>query len=127
MQEILEEFSYFKSWEEKYSYIIEMGKDVYLEKEYKIPQNLVSGCVSKVWLMHKEEGDKRKFYADSDAIIVKGLLAIVMRVFSGKNSDEIMQINFSEFFEALGLKDHLSPSRSNGLFAVVSKIKGMVQ
>ena len=121
---LIEEFESFDDWEEKYSYIIELGKKLpKLDKAEKVESNKVSGCVSQVWLVIKQNHEKLYFYADSDAMIVKGLLAILLRIYSGKTKDEINKINFEQVFTKLDLKNHLSPSRSNGLFSVIRKIK----
>lgn len=125
MHEIIEEFSLFEDWEDKYSYIIDLGKKLHpLDEKYKTDHNMVVGCSSKVWLIcRKDNSNKYFFLADSDAFIVKGLIAILLRVFSGKTAEEIQNINIEDFFLSLGLKQHLSPNRSNGFFAMVRKIK----
>ena len=121
---LIEEFESFDDWEEKYSYIIELGKKLpKLDEDEKVESNKVSGCVSQVWLVIKQNHEKLYFYADSDAMIVKGLLAIVLRIYSGKTKEEINQIDFMDTFEQLGLKNNLTPSRSNGLFSVIKKIQ----
>ena len=121
---LIEEFESFDDWEEKYSYIIELGKKLpKLDEAEKVESNKVNGCVSQVWLVIKQNQEKLYFYADSDAMIVKGLLAIVLRIYSGKSKDQINKINFEQVFTKFDLKNHLSPSRSNGLFSVIRKIK----
>ncbi len=127
--EIIEEFSLFEDWEDRYSYIIDLGKKLPpLEDKHKTDQNIVVGCSSQVWFIsHKENSNKYFFVADSDAYIVKGLIAILLRVFSGKTAEEIQNINIEDFFLSLGLKQHLSPNRSNGFFAMVNKIKKLTQ
>ena len=123
IKQIIDEFEMFSDWQEKYSYIIDIGKKLpELDESQKIDANKVSGCVSQVWLIFSQAGSKYYFNADSDALIVKGLLAIVLRVFSGKTKEQIINTNFQELFEKLDLNNHLTPSRSNGLFAVVNKI-----
>lgn len=123
IKQLIEDFELFDDWEEKYSYIIELGKKLpKLKSDQKIDINKVSGCVSQVWLIHKTINDELYFYADSDALIVKGLLAIVIKIYSGKTKEEINQIDFMDIFERLDLKNNLTPSRSNGLFSVISKI-----
>ena len=127
IKQIIEDFELFTDWEEKYSYIIELGKKLpELSEEQRIDSNKVNGCISQVWLVAEQKDNKYYFYADSDAFIVKGLLAIVLRVFSGLSKEEIIGTNFKGLFDNLGLKNHLTPSRSNGLFAVVAKIKSIV-
>jgi len=126
---IIEEFSLFEDWEDKYSYIIDLGKKLSpLEDKHKTDHNMVVGCSSQVWLIsHKDNDNKYIFLADSDAYIVKGLIAILLRIFSGKTAEEIQNINIEDFFLSLGLKQHLSPNRSNGFFAMVNKIKKLTQ
>ncbi|MBT4922330.1 MAG: SufE family protein [Rickettsiales bacterium] len=126
---IIEEFSLFEDWEDKYSYIIDLGKKLSpLDDKYKTDHNMVVGCSSQVWLIsHKDNYHKYFFLADSDAYIVKGLIAILLRIFSGKTAEEIQNINIEDFFLSLGLKQHLSPNRSNGFFAMVNKIKKLTQ
>ena len=115
------------SWQDKYSYIIDLGKKLpKLDKFQKIDANKVDGCVSQVWLVSEQKGSKYYFIADSDALIVKGLLAIVLRIFSGKTKEQILNNNFQELFDNLSLSNHLTTSRSNGLFAVVKKIISFV-
>jgi cysteine desulfuration protein SufE len=129
IQQIIEEFGAFSDWEDKYSYIIDLGKRLpHLDESQKIDANKVDGCVSQVWLVIEQRDGKYYFFADSDAFIVRGLLAIILRIFSGAMKNDILEVNFQEFFDHLGLNNHLSPSRSNGLFAVVQKIKfGLMQ
>jgi cysteine desulfuration protein SufE len=126
---IIEEFSLFEDWEDKYSYIIDLGKKLSpLDDKHKIDHNMVVGCSSQVWLIsHKDNDNKYYFLADSDAYIVKGLIAILLRIFSGKTAEEIQNINIEDFFLSLGLKQHLSPNRSNGFFAMVNNIKKLTQ
>ena len=125
MQEIVEEFSLFDDWEDKYAYIIDLGKKLEpLEEKHKTDDNKVIGCVSQVWLTCcREESDQYFFRADSDAYIVKGLISMLLRLYSGKTAKEINNIDIELFFTLLGLKQHLSPNRSNGFFAMVKKIK----
>jgi cysteine desulfuration protein SufE len=126
IKQLIDEFGLFDDWEEKYSYIIELGKTLpKLNDDEKVEKNKVSGCVSQVWLTSREEDGKLFFYADSDALIVKGLLAIVIKIFSDKTRIEIQNINFMDIFNQLDLKNHLSQSRSNGLFSVISKIRDL--
>jgi cysteine desulfuration protein SufE len=129
MHEIIEEFSTFEDWEGRYSYIIDLGKKLEpLDEKYKTDYNMVVGCASQVWLIsYKDNSDKYFFVADSDAYIVKGLIAILLRVFSGKTAEEIQNIDIEDFFLSLGLKQHLSPNRSNGFFAMVNKIKKLTK
>ena len=127
IKQIIEEFELFTDWEEKYSYIIELGKKLPgLDELHKIDSNKVEGCVSQVWLVAKQKDNRYYFYADSDAFIVKGLLAIVLRIFSGLTKEEILNTDFKALFDRLGLKNHLTPSRSNGIFVVIGKIRFIV-
>ena len=124
IKQLIDEFELFDNWEEKYSYIIELGKKLpKLKSQQKIDANKVSGCVSQVWLVHEVINDTLYFYADSDALIVKGLLAIVIKIYSGKTKGEIKQIDFMDIFNKLDLRNNLTPSRSNGLFSVIKKIQ----
>jgi cysteine desulfuration protein SufE len=123
IDQIIKEFELFDDWQDKYAYIIDLGKKLPSLAEFqKTDENKVTGCVSQVWLLHTEKADKYYFQADSDAFIVKGLLAIILRIFSGKAREEIININFQKLFDALGLANHLTVSRSNGVFSVVKKI-----
>lgn len=121
--EIVEEFEIFPEWMEKYEHIIEIGNSVpKIDEKYKDEAHEIKGCQSKVWL-HSELKDGHIFYsADSDAIITKGLVGLVIRVFSGHTPDEILQANLS-FIDKIGLHEHLSPTRSNGLTAMIKQIK----
>lgn len=122
-QGIVEEFEVFTDWMDKYEYIIELGKTVpKIDEKYKDEAHEIKGCQSKVWL-HSELKDKKIIYtADSDAIITKGLVGLVIRVFSGHTPDEIIDADLS-FLDTIGLYEHLSPSRSNGLNAMIKQIK----
>lgn len=122
-KEIVEEFELFGDWMEKYENIIDIGKSVPLiDSKYKDESHLVKGCQSQVWL-HSEYNDGKIFFtADSDAIITKGLVALIIRVLSGHTPEEIMNARL-EFIDKIGLKEHLSPTRSNGLVAMIKQIK----
>lgn len=122
-EEIIDEFAVFDDWMDKYALIIEQGNSLdKLDDVYKIPNNLIEGCQSRVWLQTDYENGKLYFRAESDAVIVKGLLALVLRVFSGRTPDEIIASNLY-FLKEVGLTEHLSPTRSNGLLAVIKQIK----
>ena len=125
MEEVIQEFLLFEDWEDKYTYIIDCGKKLEnLDNKYKTDYNLVVGCTSQVWLItYKDSSNKCFFLADSNAYIVKGLISILLRIFSGKTVEEIQKIDIEDFFSVLGLKEHLSINRSNGFFAMVNKIK----
>ncbi|MFN8672334.1 MAG: SufE family protein [Candidatus Sericytochromatia bacterium] len=127
--EILEEFEDFSDWEEKYSYIIELGSDLpEMADSLKISENIVKGCQSQVWLVpeYNKETNLLKFIADSDAFIVKGLVSILLRIFSNQTPQEILS-NELFIFEKLGLKGHLSPSRANGLSSMLRYIKNYAE
>jgi cysteine desulfuration protein SufE len=122
-QEIIEEFSVYEDWMDKYSYLIELGNELpELDPKEKNDQNLIKGCQSRVWLVAEKKGDKIEFRGESDAVIVKGLVALLLRVVSGRTPREIMD-NELHFIDDLGLKQHLSPTRSNGLLAMVKQIR----
>lgn len=120
--EIIEEFSGLTDWMDRYAYIIELGNTLppFPESE-KIPSNLIEGCQSRVWIAARKEGDKIHFDADSDAMIVKGIVALLMRVLNDRTPDEILGADLY-FINDIGLKEHLSPTRSNGLVAMVKQI-----
>ena len=122
--EVVEEFSMFSDWMEKYEYIIETGKELYpMEESEKIEENLIKGCQSRVWLTARknEEGDLI-FSADSDAIITKGLVALMVRVLSGAKPEDVASVDL-HFLDDIGLHEHLSPTRSNGLASMVKQMK----
>ena len=122
-QEIIEEFSVYEDWMDKYSYLIELGNDLKeLDPKDKNDQHLIKGCQSKVWLVPEFKDGKIYFQGESDAVIVKGLVALLLRVVSGKTPKELME-NDLHFIDAIGLKQHLSPTRSNGLLAMIKQIK----
>lgn len=123
-QQIIDEFAIFDDWLDKYNLLIEMGRDLPLiDARYKTNNHLISGCQSRVWL-HADLADdgKVKFTADSDAVITKGLVNLLIRVLSERTPDEILQADLA-FLEAIGLKEHLSPTRSNGLLSMVKQMK----
>jgi cysteine desulfuration protein SufE len=121
--EIIGEFEMFSDWMEKYEHIIQMGKDIpVIEDKYKTDNHLIKGCQSKVWL-HAEYRDGKIFFtADSDALITKGLVSLVVRVLSGHSPKEIAEAELY-FVDTIGLRSHLSPTRSNGLLAMVKQMK----
>ena len=121
--EIIDEFSMFDEWDERYQYVIDLGKSLPLiDEQYKTDDNIIKGCQSKVWL-HAEEKDGTVFFtADSDAILTKGLIAIMIRVFSGQKPAEILEAD-TNFVDEIGLKEHLSPTRANGLVSMIKQIK----
>jgi cysteine desulfuration protein SufE len=122
-KELVDDFGLFEDWSDKYEYIIALGKELSeMKKEYKIEDNLVRGCQSQVWLVAEVKNGNVFFEADSDAIISKGICALLVKVFNGQPALEIVKNNLS-FIDEIGLKEHLSPNRSNGLVAMVKKIK----
>lgn len=122
-KEIIDEFSLFSDWMEKYEYIIEMGKDVPLiDEKYKTDANLIRGCQSRVWLQADMKDGHIFFTADSDAIITKGLVALIARVLSGSKPQEIANADLF-FVKEIGLYEHLSPTRSNGLASMIKQMK----
>lgn len=122
-QEIIDEFSLYDDWMDKYAMIIEYGNQLQpLDEKYKTPDNIIKGCQSRVWLVARKEKGKLYFEADSDAVIVKGLLALVLKVFNGLTPDEIIDTDL-RFLKEIGLTEHLSPTRANGLLAVIKQIR----
>ena len=121
--EIIEEFAFFDDWMEKYEYIIDLGKSLPLiDAPYKNADHLIKGCQSQVWLHAANQGDKIDFTADSDAIITKGIIALLVRVLSGQPAEAIAHADLY-FINSIGLKEHLSPTRSNGLVSMVKQMK----
>lgn len=122
-QEVASEFSLFTDWLEKYNYLIEMGKDLpMIDPKYKIKNNLITGCQSSVWLQAEYKDGRVWFTADSDAVITKGIVNLLIRVLSGNTPDEITNANLG-FIDEIGLKEHLSPTRSNGLVSMIRQMK----
>lgn len=120
---IIADFEVFGDWMEKYEYIIQLGKDLPLiDPQYKTDDNLIRGCQSKVWLHAEMQGDKLVFTADSDAVITKGLVALVIQVLSNQTPKDIANADIY-FIDAIGLTSHLSPTRSNGLLSMLKQIK----
>ena len=122
--EIIEEFSGFDDWMDKYQLLIDLGNEQEpLEEKYKTEQNLIDGCQSRVWLQADMEDDGTLYFkAESDALIVKGIVALLIRVLSGHTPQEILDADLY-FIEEIGLKEHLSPTRSNGLLAMVKQMR----
>lgn len=122
-EEIVDEFSMFDDWMQRYEYIIELGKSLPLiEEQFKTDDNIIKGCQSKVWVYAEEKQGKIWFTADSDAILTKGIIAILIRAFSGQEAKAILEAN-TDFIDAIGLKEHLSPTRANGLVSMIKQIK----
>ncbi|GGH36594.1 Fe-S metabolism protein SufE [Mangrovimonas yunxiaonensis] len=121
--DIIDEFSMFDDWEERYQYMIDLGKTLPLiNEQYKTDDHLIKGCQSRVWVHADLESDKVVFTADSDAIITKGIIAILIRVFSNQNPKDIIDAN-TDFIDKIGLKEHLSPTRANGLVSMIKQLK----
>jgi len=113
----------FNDWTEKYEYIIDLGKSLpVIKTQYKTQENIIRGCQSKVWLYAEDIDNKLIFTADSDAIITKGIIAILIRIFSNQSAEEIINAK-TDFIEKIGLKEHLSPTRANGLSSMIKQIK----
>tara|TARA_B100000795_G_scaffold227397_1_gene183723 strand:+ start:229 stop:654 length:426 start_codon:yes stop_codon:yes gene_type:complete len=122
-EEIIDEFSMFDDWMERYEYIIDLGKSLpIIDAQFKLDENLINGCQSKVWLYSELENDTIKYTADSDAILTKGIVALLLRVYSGQKPADILTAE-TRFIDEIGLKEHLSPTRANGLVSMVKQIK----
>lgn len=122
-QEIIDEFADIEDWMDRYAMIIDMGNALPpIDEAYRTPNHLIEGCQSRVWLNAELNGDKVIFTADSDAIIVKGIISMLIKVLSGHTPDEILNADL-DFIDEIGLSQHLSPTRSNGLLAMVKQMK----
>ncbi|NKI26763.1 SufE family protein [Arenibacter sp. 6A1] len=122
-EEIIDEFSMFEDWMQRYEYMIELGKSLpMIEPQYKTDDNIIKGCQSKVWVHAELEGDRLVFTADSDAIITKGIIAILVRAFSNHKPMEIIEAD-TDFIDEIGLKEHLSATRANGLVSMIKQLK----
>ena len=122
-KELVDTFAFFEDWTEKYEHIIHLGKSLEsLDEKFKTESNLIKGCQSKVWLHASLENGKIIYKADSDAIITKGLISLIIGVFSGHSPEEIASADLA-FIDEIGLREHLSPTRSNGLLSMVKQIK----
>ena len=122
-EEIVEEFELFDDWMQRYEHMIELGKSLPLiEEKYKTEENLIKGCQSKVWVHAELEDEKLVFTADSDAIITKGLIAVLVRAFSNQHPKDILDAD-TKFIDQIGLKEHLSPTRANGLVSMIKQLK----
>ena len=122
-QEIIDEFSVYEDWMDKYGYLIELGNELEpLDPKDKNDQNLIKGCQSRVWFVAEKNNGQIQFRGESDAVIVKGLVALLLRVVSGRSPKEILE-NELHFIDDLGLKQHLSPTRANGLLSMVKQIR----
>jgi cysteine desulfuration protein SufE len=121
--DIIDEFSMFDNWEERYQYMIDLGKTLPLiDEQYKTKEHIIKGCQSKVWVHAEMNDGKVEFTADSDAIITKGIIAILIRVYSNQSPKAIIEAN-TDFIDKIGLKEHLSPTRANGLVSMIKQLK----
>jgi len=121
--EIISEFDMFSDWTEKYEYIIDLGKNLpVIDTKFKTPENIIKGCQSKVWLHAENIDNKLIFTADSDALISRGIIALLVRVFSNQSANDIINAR-ADFIEKIGLKEHLSQTRANGLSNMIKQIK----
>ncbi len=122
-KEIVDEFAMFEDWMQRYEYMIELGKSLPLiDEQYKTDDNIIKGCQSKVWVHAELAADKLVFTADSDAIITKGIIAILIRAFSNQKPADIIEAN-TDFIDEIGLKEHLSLTRANGLVSMIKQLK----
>ena len=122
-EEIIDEFAMYEDWMQRYEYMIELGKSLPLiDEKYKTDDNLIKGCQSKVWVHAEMEDEKLLFTADSDAIITKGIIAILVRAFSNQHPKDIIAAD-TAFIDEIGLKEHLSPTRANGLVSMIKQLK----
>jgi len=126
IEELIENFSFLEEWEDKYRYLIELGEGLSpLPDSFKTDAYKVEGCMSQVWLVPTLNEGHYTFKADSDALIVKGLIAVILAAYDGKTKEEIADVDIDSIFQKLGLETHLSPTRRNGFFSMVSKIKSL--
>jgi cysteine desulfuration protein SufE len=122
-KEIIEDFALFEDWEGKYEYLIDMAKSLpKIDEKYKVEDNIIKGCQSRVWLHSEKQDDKIVFTADSDAIITKGMVALMVRVLSHQKANDIVQSEL-DFINEIGLKENLSPTRANGLVSMIRRMK----
>ena len=122
-QNLIEDFSFFEDWTQRYEYMIELSKGLEkMDEQMKNDKNIIKGCQSKVWLHAELNEGKIKFLADSEAIITRGIIAILLTIFNNRTPQEIIESD-TNFIEKIGLKEHLSPNRANGLYSMIKKIK----
>jgi len=123
-EELIERFSFFDDWQERYRYIIDLGMKLpALDEAHKTEDNKVRGCMSQVWMIHEVEGTTLHFYADSDSHIVKGLISVLLSLYSGLSSADVLALDIEHVFESIGLNQHLSPNRRNGFYSMVERIR----
>jgi cysteine desulfuration protein SufE len=124
VEDLVDEFDLLDDWEQRYRYLIDMGKALpALPDEERSEETRVKGCVSQVWLIEERDGDKHIFRADSDAHIVRGLAALLLRLYSGRTGEEIHSVDARDVLKRIGLAEHLSPQRSNGLASMIGRIQ----
>lgn len=124
LEQLIEDFSFFDDWEERYRYLIDMGRALpQMDDSLKNEETLVRGCTSKVWMLPDIQDGVFTFQADSDAHIVRGLIAVLMKVYQGRKVSELAGIDIGDAFHRIGLDTHLSPNRRNGFFSMVDRIK----
>lgn len=127
-EELIERFSFFDDWQERYRYIIDLGMKLpALEDTHKTEDNKVRGCMSQVWMIHEVEGQTLHFQADSDSHIVKGLISLLLSLYSGRSAKEVLDIDIEHVFQSIGLDQHLSPNRRNGFYSMVGRIRGVAE
>lgn len=127
--ELIENFSFFDDWEDRYSYLIDLGEQLPpMDDAFKVDLNFVKGCTSKVWMVgHFNDTNQLELIADSDAKIVRGLIAVLVCIYAGKTKAEINTTNINDIFAQLGLEAHLSPNRRNGFYAMVGRVEALAQ
>lgn len=124
IQDMIDDFEFLTDWEDRYMHVIDMGKHLTpMAPEEKTPETKVKGCVSQVWVVTETDGDTLNFRGDSDAYIVKGLVAVVLEIYSGRTAKDILALDAAEILGKLGLEEHLSPQRANGLKAMIGRIR----
>ena len=122
-QNLIQDFSFFEDWTQRYEYMIELSKGLEkMDEQMKNDKNIIKGCQSKVWLHAELNNGKIKFLADSEAIITRGIIAILLTIFNNRTPEEIIESD-TNFIEKIGLKEHLSPNRANGLYSMIKQIK----
>jgi cysteine desulfuration protein SufE len=125
IDDLVDEFDFLDDWEQRYRYLIDMGKALPdMPETERTDVNKVKGCVSQVWLVTGKDGDTLTFRADSDAHIVRGLAALLVRLYSGRTGEEILSVDARDVLARIGLSEHLSPQRSNGLASMIGRIRG---
>ena len=129
VNDLIENFEFLEEWEDRYRYVIDLGKKLEgLPDAFKVDENLVQGCTSQVWVVRDEDRSTKEsvfFLADSDAFIVKGLIAILLQIYNGKSAAAMAQIPIRDIFADLGLENHLSPIRRNGFYSMVQKLQSL--